>query len=169
MKPLNRTKIIQLIVLFISFILIVYFFGGDEVNGQEIEPESYQQVSDHRIAVHPSNDIHSRVDDIRQIIIARVTAYAPFDNQSGICADENPNSTSTGKVPGPSYAAADPSRLPYGTKLNIPGYGVVEIQDTGGALRNYEGIAVDIFKSSYSEAMQWGVQYLEVEILEVSK
>ena len=94
-----------------------------------------------------------------------MTAYAPFDNKSGICNDGDPNSTSTGKRPGPEYAAADPSRLPYGTKLNIPGYGAVEIQDTGGALRNYEGIAVDLYFETYSEAMQWGVQYLEVEIL----
>jgi 3D (Asp-Asp-Asp) domain-containing protein len=166
MRKLNKIKLIQLMALLIWFLTMVYFFGGDEVNGQEIAPESYQQVSDHRIAVHPGNDVYSDADGPEQIFInARVTAYAPFDNKSGICADENPNSTSTGKVPGPSYAAADPSRLPYGTKLNIPGYGIVEIQDTGGALRNYEGIAVDLYFETYEEAMQWGVQYLEVEIL----
>ena len=146
---------------------MVYFFGGDEVNGQEIEHESYQQVSDHRIAVHPGNDIYSRDDGPEPVFItARVTAYAPFDNQSGICADENPNSTSTGKVPGPQYAAADPSRLPYGTKLNIPGYGIVEIQDTGGALRNdKENIRIDVFMYDYESAIIFGVQWLEVEIL----
>ena len=169
-KP-NKIKLIQLLILLIGYILILYFFGGDEyVNGQEIEHESYQPVSDHRIARYFKHDICTDADDPEQnFITARVTAYAPFDNKSGICNDGDPNSTSTGKRPGPEYAAADPERLPYGTKLNIPGYGIVEIQDTGGALRNYEGIAVDLYFETYEEAMQWGVQYLEVEILEVSK
>ena len=166
MKKLNKTKLIQLLILFVWFLIMVYFFGGDEVNGQEIEHESYQPVSDHRIARDFKHDIRTDADGPEQIFItARVTAYAPFDNQSGICADDNPNSTSTGKVPGPSYAAADPARLPYGTRLNVPGYGIVEIQDTGGALRTYEGIAIDLYFETYDEAMRWGVQYLEVEIL----
>lgn len=164
---MNRTKLIQLIALLIGYILIVYFFGGDEVNGQEIAPESYKQISDHRDARDFKYDICTDADGPEQIFItARVTAYAPFDNKSGICADENPNSTSTGKVPGPEYAAADPARLPYGTKLNIPGYGVVEIQDTGGALRNdKENIRIDVFMYDYESAIIFGVQWLEVEIL----
>ena len=99
-------------------------------------------------------------------VLARVTAYAPFDNKSGICNDGDPTNTSTGRSPGREYAAADPQKLPYGTKLEIPGYGTVEIQDTGGALRSYEGIAIDVYFDSYEEAMEWGVQYLEIEIPE---
>lgn len=87
-------------------------------------------------------------------VLARVTAYAPFDNRSGICNDGDPTNTSTGRKPGREYAAADPQKLPYGTKLEIPGYGTVEIQDTGGALRSYEGIAIDVYFDSYEEAME---------------
>lgn len=99
-------------------------------------------------------------------VLARVTAYAPFDNRSGICNDGDPTNTSTGRSPGREYAAADPQKLPYGTKLEIPGYGTVEIQDTGGALRSYDGIAIDVYFDSYEEAMKWGVQYLEIKIPE---
>lgn len=99
-------------------------------------------------------------------VLARVTAYAPFDNRSGICNDGDPTNTSTGRSPGREYAAADPKKLPYGTRLEIPGYGTVEIQDTGGALRSYEGVAIDVYFDSYEEAMEWGVQYLEIEIPE---
>ena len=42
----------------------------------------------------------------------------------------------------------------------------MEIQDTGGALRSYEGVAIDVYFDSYEEAMEWGVQYLEIEIPE---
>lgn len=99
-------------------------------------------------------------------VMAIVTAYAPADNKSGICADSDPSVTSTGKSPGPDYCAADPARLPYGTKLDIPGYGEVEVQDTGGALRSdKDNIRIDVWMPTYEDAMEWGRQELEVVIL----
>lgn len=100
------------------------------------------------------------------IVTAVVTAYAPADNRSGICADSDPSVTSTGKPPGPEYCAADPARLPYGTRLEIPGYGEVEVQDTGGALRSDKyNIRIDVWFPDYESAMAWGRQELEVVIL----
>ena len=100
-------------------------------------------------------------------VYMKVTAYAPHDNKSGICAENSEHPiTSRGFEPGFEYAAADPSRLPYGTKLFVPNYGTVEIQDTGGALRKSKILAIDIYFPTYEEAIMWGVQYLEVEILE---
>ena len=100
------------------------------------------------------------------IVTAVVTAYAPGDNRSGMCADSDPSVTSTGKAPGPAYCAADPARLPYGTRLEIPGYGEVEVQDTGGALRSDpENIRIDVWAPSYEQALEWGRQELEVIIL----
>ena len=95
---------------------------------------------------------------------ARVTAYAPLDNKSGICAEGNPLITSTGETVGKSIIAVDPKKIPYGTKVEIPGYGVARASDTGGALRNYDGIAIDVYKDSYIEAMKWGVKYIDVII-----
>lgn len=99
-----------------------------------------------------------------RVITARVTAYAPFDNKSGMCADSDPSVTSIGLKPGKEYIAVDPKKIPYGTKVIIPGYGEVEAGDTGGALRAYDGVAIDVFMDTYEEAIQWGVQYLEVEV-----
>jgi 3D (Asp-Asp-Asp) domain-containing protein len=104
--------------------------------------------------------------DDRKVIYARVTAYAPLDNQSGICADSDPTNTSIMLKPGPEYVAVDPKKIPYGTKLMIPGYGEVAAGDTGAALRNYEGYAIDVYFDKYEDAKAWGVQYLEVEIIE---
>ena len=97
-KP-NKIKLIQLLILLIGYILILYFFGGDEyVNGQEIEHESYQPVSDHRIARYFKHDICTDADDPEQnFITARVTAYAPFDNKSGICNDGDPTAPAQAK------------------------------------------------------------------------
>ena len=105
--------------------------------------------------------LRQEIEDLRTIR-ARVTAYAPLDNVSGICADDNPNVTATGKRPSAKYAAADPEKLPYGTKLYIPDYGEVEIQDTGAILRNRKGVNIDVYMDSYTSAMAWGVQELDV-------
>ena len=99
-------------------------------------------------------------------IAARVTAYSPFDNQSGMCADEDPSVTSTGVRPGPMYIAVDPKRIPYGSRVYIPGYGMAIAADTGGALRRYRGVAIDVYKETYREMRQWGKQYLTVVLVE---
>jgi 3D (Asp-Asp-Asp) domain-containing protein len=113
------------------------------------------------VPVHKANMACS-VQDYQLI---RVTAYAPFDNQSGMCNDGNPEVTSTGVRPGPAYCAVDPEELPYGTIIEVPGYGRVEAADTGGALRNHPDIAIDVYFDTYQEAIDWGVQYLRVKII----
>ena len=99
--------------------------------------------------------------------IGRITAYAPFDNKSGMCNDGDPNYTSTGQRPSRRIVAVDPSKIPYGTLLRIEGLDeIFEAGDTGSALRNYDGFAIDLYVDTYREARTWGVQYLEVEVIE---
>ena len=92
----------------------------------------------------------------------RVTGYAPFDNGSGICNDGDPTNTSTGTYPQNGTVAVDPNKIPYETELYIPGYGYGIAEDTGGAMRSYNGYAIDLFFDTYEEAMRWGVQYVDV-------
>lgn len=114
---------------------------------------------------HENEQLEIKIDKLKTIP-AVVTAYAPFDNQSGICNDGDPSRTSTGQTPSRGIVAVDPARIPYGTKLNIPGYGIVIAGDTGGALvKDKENIRIDVFAETYEEAMAWGVQNLEVIIL----
>lgn len=106
-------------------------------------------------------------NDRLRTIRAKLTAYSPLDNVDGQQAQGNPNRTSTGRQVGKHIAAADPKKLPYGTILQVPGYGIVEIQDTGGALRNdNRNIRIDLFHDFYKQAMKFGVQDMEVKILE---
>ena len=100
-------------------------------------------------------------------IRAKLTAYSPLDNRDGQQAEGNPSRTSIGRRVGRFVVAADPKKLPYGTKLEIPNWGVVEVADTGGALRNdNKNIRIDLFHTSYSDAMKFGVKDMEVKILE---
>lgn len=131
----------------------------------EKEAEARRQAEKEAEAKRQSEQQASQTGGSR-VVKAKVTAYAPFDNQSGICSDGNPASTSTGQRPGPTIVAVDPKKIPYGTKLKIQGFDRVFVAgDTGGALRRYDGYAIDVFFESHAQAMRFGVQYLQVEII----
>lgn len=98
---------------------------------------------------------------------AIVTAYAPYDNKSGICNDGTPDTTATGTKPKYGTLAADPKRIPYGTQIYIAGYGFGVVEDTGSALRNdKENIRIDVFMNTYEEAMEWGKKEITIFIKE---
>lgn len=54
--------------------------------------------------------------------------------------------------------AADTSKFPFGTKLKFNG-NTYTVEDRGGAIR---GNRIDLYFSSHSEALAWGVRYMEV-------
>lgn len=90
----------------------------------------------------------------------KATFYAPFDNQSGICSDGDPNTTSTGTRPGNGTIAVDPSVIPYYSDMVIVGENWVEFGkalDTGAAMRRNAN-RIDIYVDTYEEAISRGVQ-----------
>ena len=97
--------------------------------------------------------------DAPTFLEANVSAYCPCEKCCGQWAD---GVTASGHViqPGDKFVAA-PSTIPFGTVLEIPGYGVVSVQDRGGSIT---GNRLDVFFSTHQEAKNWGRQYLTVEI-----
>lgn len=73
------------------------------------------------------------------------------------------NPTATGNMPKRGTIAVDPSVIPLGTKLYIPGYGQGVAQDTGGAVK---GNIIDLFFETREEAIQWGRRNVTIYILE---
>ena len=65
---------------------------------------------------------------------------------------------------GDKFAAA-PKSIPFGTVLDIPGYGRVPVRDRGGAIK---GKRIDVFfddkdgVSGHQRALNWGVQVLDI-------
>lgn len=102
---------------------------------------------------------------VLQPIEAEVTAYAPLDNLSGICADEDPTRTSTGTYPTWGTVAVDPRKIPYGTWLYIPGYGIGKAVDTGGALRRNPQVHIDLYHDTHQQAIAWGRKHLTIYII----
>ncbi len=51
--------------------------------------------------------------------------------------------------------AADTSVLPFGTIVEVPGYGYGRVEDRGGAIK---GNRLDLWFPSHEEAQRWGRQ-----------
>jgi 3D (Asp-Asp-Asp) domain-containing protein/peptidoglycan hydrolase CwlO-like protein len=61
--------------------------------------------------------------------------------------------TATGAPTGWGIVAVDPSVIPLGTRMTIPGYGSGVAADTGGAVR---GATIDLWFPSLAQARAWG-------------
>ena len=97
-----------------------------------------------------------------QSVPMRVTAYCPCTECCGQYAD---GITASGhKIqPGDAFVAAD-KRYSFGTEMVVPGYDysrTVKVLDRGGAIK---GNRLDVFFHSHIEALEWGVQYLDVQV-----
>ena len=92
----------------------------------------------------------------------RVTAYCPCEQCCGEWADgitANGHSISQGD----RFVAAD-GRFAFGTQMLIPGYNnskTVKVFDRGGAIYDNR---LDVFFNTHQEALEWGVQHLDVKI-----
>ncbi len=71
--------------------------------------------------------------------------------------------TATGAKAGYGIVAVDPSVIPLGTKLYIPGYGYGVAADTGGSIK---GDRIDLCFDSLSEALAWGRRTVTIIIVE---
>ena len=64
-----------------------------------------------------------------------------------------PGRTATGLPVGPGIVAVDPSVIPLGTRMSIPGYGEGVAADTGSAV---QGMTIDLWFPTLAAALAWG-------------
>jgi 3D (Asp-Asp-Asp) domain-containing protein len=69
--------------------------------------------------------------------------------------------TATGLQVGWGVVAVDPSVIPLGTRLTIPGYGDGVAADTGGAVR---GAVIDLWFPTSAQAMAWGRRTVTITV-----
>ena len=89
--------------------------------------------------------------------IYKITAYCPCSK----CCGKATGRTASGAKATPGRTVAASSKYAFGTKLNIGGH-IYTVEDRGGAIT---GNKIDIFVSSHAEALQWGVRYLPVSVV----
>ena len=89
----------------------------------------------------------------------RLTAYC---NCRKCCGKWAGGATASGVMPTVNHTiAVDTSVIPFGTEVVING-NTYTAEDTGSAIK---GNRIDIYMSSHSEAMSFGVQYAEVFVV----
>lgn len=89
--------------------------------------------------------------------VYKITAYCPCSK----CCGKATGRTASGTKATPGRTVAASSKYAFGTKLNIGGH-IYTVEDRGGAIT---GNKIDIFVNSHSEALQWGVRYLPVSVV----
>ncbi|WP_415274893.1 3D domain-containing protein [Clostridium perfringens] len=63
---------------------------------------------------------------------------------------------------GMSTIAVDPSVIPLGSKVYIPGYGYAIASDTGGVIK---GNIIDLYMNSHDECISWGRRQVTLHIV----
>ena len=88
----------------------------------------------------------------------KITAYCPCAK----CCGKTSGMTASGTKATAGRTVAASSKFAFGTKLNIGGH-IYTVEDRGGAIN---GNKIDIFVNTHSEALQWGVRYLTVSVVQ---
>ncbi|MBQ2917223.1 MAG: G5 domain-containing protein [Clostridia bacterium] len=87
----------------------------------------------------------------------KVTAYCACIK----CCGKTNGITASGTKATANRTVAAPSSFAFGTKIVMNGQTYV-VEDRGGAI---QGNRIDLYMNSHSEALAWGVRYLDVEVL----
>ena len=167
MRNNKKLAVLLLIVFMVGIFCIGKLLIEIETLEEELEIANYNL----KIARSENEGLRLKFDSITiedllgspegwKVVGVIATAYAPLDNKSGICADDNPNVTATGTKPSKGTIAVNPDLIPYNSKMIIMGDSwIMEgvALDTGGRMRQ-EVYWIDIFHEDYISAMKFGVQ-----------
>lgn len=94
-----------------------------------------------------------------KVLTGTCTAYCGANNKM-----DGGSRTSTGKQVTKGIVAVDPRKIPYGTKLYIPGYGYATAEDTGGAMRSGR-VLLDLGFDTQAECSRFGRRKMTVYVL----
>lgn len=134
------------------------YVGGDLTDTKEISRTTVTEPVNTVIERGTASMVSTPVGDFKytKSLTVVATGYTQYDEG---CT----STTATGTAAVRGAVAVDPSVIPLGTQLYIPGYGIGTAEDTGGAI---EGNRIDLCYNSVNEAFAWGRQTVTVYILQ---
>ena len=101
-------------------------------------------------------ELHEKAMKEGKVVYVSAPAYSAYEPGCG-------HYTASGTPLRRGVIAVDPSFIPVGTRVYIPGYGEAVAEDTGGAI---VGNIIDVAFDTHEEALAFGRQDLEIYILE---
>ena len=132
-----------------------------EISRQEISSEIIKEPVNKIVQVQTksiTSRTSSRVSGTSgQSGVYKVTAYCACSK----CCGWATGITASGARATANHTIAAPSTFSFGTKVVINGV-TYTVEDRGGAI---QGNRIDVYMDSHTEALQWGVRYLYVEVL----
>lgn len=78
-----------------------------------------------------------------------VTGYCPCNK----CSQGYGRKTASGRTATARHTIAASKKYPFGTQIELDGYGVFVVEDRGGKV---QGNVLDIFFDTHQEALNWG-------------
>ena len=130
------------------------YYAGNLDDYEKQQVKTYTTAKLHQSYSYVCQKI-KRVEIVK--MAANVSAYCPCEKCCGKFSD---GITASGHCikKGDKFVAAP---LPFGTIVDVPGYGKVPVLDRGGSI---QGNKIDVFFASHQDALNWGRQYLTVTI-----
>ncbi|WP_226577895.1 3D domain-containing protein [Halobacillus litoralis] len=124
---------------------------------KETEHDRYQEESEQKKAQTAASQ--GAASDVKRTVAVESTAYTAFCEG---CSGTTYTGIDLRANPAQKVIAVDPSIIPLGSKVRVPGYGVAVAGDIGGDI---EGHRIDLFMAQQSDALEYGRRQIEVEIL----
>lgn len=134
-----------------------------ELSREELSSEVIKEPVDKIVQVQSKSVLTSRSSYNRtsgisgQSGVYKVTAYCACMQ----CCGKTNGITASGTKATANRTIAAPSTFKFGTKVVMNGITYV-VEDRGGAI---QGNRIDIYMDTHAEALQWGVRYVELEVL----
>ncbi len=134
-----------------------------EIFREELSSEIIKEPVNKIVQIQTRSTITSRGSYSRttgisgQSGVYKVTAYCACMK----CCGKTNGITASGVKATANHTIAAPRTFAFGTKVVINGV-TYTVEDRGGAI---QGNRIDIYMNSHSEALKWGVRYVEVEVL----
>lgn len=177
-KPLGGLIVIALILAAYSIA------SADALDTYQRQANEYEQLKEQKIT---EDLINNYADEEKDIIVAEiepenktipeieteenswtslgyftVTAYCACESCCGVWADDNATTASGVSALEGITIAVDTSVIPFGTEVKIDDH-IYTAQDTGSAIN---GNRIDIYFENHQEALEFGVQTIEVFVEE---
>lgn len=126
------------------------------IYNKKLEEEKINESSDNTDAdIETIAKAQETSNSYKATYTMEATAYTGHTTTAtGITPVRNPNGLST--------IAVDPSIIPLGSKVYIPGYGEAIAADTGGAIKGHK---IDLFLNSENECINWGRKNVTLHLL----
>jgi len=134
-----------------------------EILREELSSKVIKEPVDKIVQVQSKSSITSRSSYTRtsgisgQSGVYKVTAYCACMQ----CCGKTNGITASGTQATANRTIAAPKTFAFGTKVVINGI-TYTVEDRGGAI---QGNRIDIYMDTHAEALQWGVRYVQVDVL----